>query len=324
MSLRRRIFHSVLSALALTLSTMIELGRFGVPVPAFIVVTAAGLAIGVATVRVRAHGCLVPFTIFVVSLVVFGVLIDRSGQWGPLQYGWLPAVLAGGLLGRVLIQKSGRRRVESLDSALRTAGRQWCQEIGPLLLCVAAFSFTVIGAIQHGQGGESLRYDDSLRASGAVVTGEVIKVEDQYFPAYKGRGHTEYTPVTRQRIDGVEYETTLDEYAVSSEPDYYRVGQRLQIMYDPLDPHRAGVRSADLRAMFQREVDGGRGAFYTASPLFVIAVPLLIAQAIAHIVLRTRTRDTRRWSAARRTVLSARRRARRLEQGAESAHRAGR
>lgn len=72
-------------------------------------------------VRVRANGCLVPLLIFLGSMIAFWVLLSRSDQWGPLQVAWLPAVLAGGLLGRVLIQKSGRRK-ESFDADLCRGG----------------------------------------------------------------------------------------------------------------------------------------------------------------------------------------------------------
>lgn len=130
--------------------------------------------------------------------------------------------------------------------------------------------------------------------------------------------------MTRQTVDGVDYKTSLDEHAVSDEPDYYRVGERLQVMYDPGDPSRAGVRSDALRARFQSNISFGRGSFYTGLPLLAVSVPLLIAQMASAVVRRARTRHTRRWAAARREVLSARRRARRLSQGVASAHRAGR
>lgn len=324
LSVGRRVFHSILAFIALSVSALIEIGRFDVPVVTFVLVTATGLMAGGCIVRVRANGCLVPLLIFVGSMIAFWVLLSRSGQWGPLQFAWLPAVLAGGLLGRVLIQKAGRRRKESFDADLRRAGREWLQEIGPLMLFVFTVAMTGVGAINHGDGTESLRYDDELRSTGAVVSGEVIRVDDRYFPGYKGRGHTEYTPVTRQTVDGVDYETSLDEYVVSDEPDYYRVGERLEVMYDPGDPSRAGVRSDDLRAHFLGNITFGRGAFYTGLPLFAVSVPLLIAQMISGAARRVRTRHTRRWAAARREVLSARRRARRFSQGVASAHRPGR
>ena len=324
MGTARRVFHSFLAVTALVCSGLIGLGHFGVPVWAFAVVTVVGLVYGAALVRVGAAGCLVPTVLFLGSFVVLGVLVSQASSWGPLQYGWLPAVLAGAFLGRVFLPAVGpKRRRETLGRGLRTAGSGWLREVGPIMLCILAFCVAALGAILHGEGVAALRYDDALRRTGVVVTGEIVDVERVHFTGYKGRGHTEYTPVTRQSFDGVEYETTLDEYAVSSDPDYYRVGKRLRVMVDPDDPTTAGVRSEDLHEMFERNVDDGRDYAFTALPLFVVGVLLLAVQTVEGIVRRIRTRETRRWSRARREVLSARRRARRQARGAAAARRSG-
>ncbi len=216
-----------------------------------------------------------------------------------------------------------RRRGETAGRGLRTAGGEWLRELGPFMLCTGAFCAAALGAILHSEGDEALRYDDALRRTGVIVTGEVVHVERVHYTGYKGRGHTEYTPVTRQRYEGVEYETTLDEYTVSSDPDFYRVGQRLPIMVDPDDPTTAGVRSAELHRMFARNVDDGRSYAFTALPLLAVGAPLLAVQTVEGIIRKIRTRHTRRWARARRQVLAARRRARRLAAGVASAHRAG-
>ncbi|UBQ02212.1 DUF3592 domain-containing protein [Curtobacterium sp. TXMA1] len=320
----RRVFHTLLAAVALTSSGLIEVGHFRVHGWAFAVVTVLGLGYGAALVRVGAAGCLVPTVMFLGSFVVLVVLIDYASDWGPLQYGWLPAVLAGALLARVLFPDVGaRRRKETAGRGLRTAGGEWLRELGPFMLCTGAFCAAALGAILHGEGDEALRYDDALRRTGVVVTGEVVHVERVHVTGYKGRGHSEYTPVTRQRYEGVEYETTLDEYTVASDPDFYRVGQRLEIMVDPDDPTSAGVRSEELHGMFVRNVDDGRNYAFTALPLLTVGAPLLAVQTVAGITRRIRTRHTRRWAKARRQVLAARRRARRLAAGVASAHRAG-
>lgn len=320
----RRVFHTLLAAVALTSSGLIELGHFGVQGWAFAVVTVLGLGYGAALVRVGAAGCLVPTVLFLGSFVVLVVLVDHASDWGPLQYGWLPAVLAGALLARVLFPDVGaRRRKETAGRGLRTAGGEWLRELGPFMLCTGAFCAAALGAILHGEGDEALRYDNALWRTGVVVTGEVVDVERVHVTGYKGRGHSEYTPVTRQRYEGVEYETTLDEYTVSSDPDFYRVGQRLQIMVDPDDPTTAGVRSEELHGMFARNVDDGRNYAFTALPLLAVGAPLLAVQTVEGITRRIRTRHTRRWARARRQVLAARRRARRLAAGVASAHRAG-
>lgn len=147
---------------------------------------------------------------------------------------------------------------------------------------------------------------------GVVVSGEIVHVERVHFTGYKGRGRTEYTPVTRQTFEGVDYETALDVYTVTNEPDYYRVGQRLTIMVDPDDATTAGVRSAELREMFIGRVARGRGAAFTALPLLAVGAPLLTVQTVESVTRRIRTRRTRRWARARRQVLAGRRRARRV------------
>lgn len=320
----RRVFHALLAAVAVTTSGLVELGHFGVPGWGFAVVAVLGLSYGAALVRVGPAGCLMPTVLFLGSFVVLGILISRASDWGPLQYGWLPAVLAGAFLARMLFPNVGpRRRKETAGRGLRTAGGEWLREAGPVMLCIGAFCVAAMGALLHGEGDEALRYDDALRRTGVVVTGEVVHVERVHFTGYKGRGHTEYTPVTRQRFDGVEYETTLDEYTVSSDPDYYRVGQRLQIMVDPDDPTIAGVRSEELHGMFVRNVDDGRNYAFTALPLLAVGAPLLAVQTVEGITRKIRTRHTRRWAKARRQVLAARRRARRLAAGVASAHRVG-
>lgn len=320
----RRVFHTLLAAVALASSGLIELVHFGVEGWAFAVVTVVGLGYGAALVRVGAAGCLVPTVLFLGSFVVLGVLIEHASDWGPLQYGWLPAVLAGALLARVVFPDVGaRRRKETAGRGLRTAGGEWLRELGPFMLCFGAFCVAAIGALLHSEGAGTLRYDDVLRRTGVVVSGEVVRVDRVHYTGYKGRGHTEYTPVTRQRYEGVEYETTLDEYTVSSDPDFYRVGQRLQIMVDPDDPTTAGVRSEELHGMFVRNVDDGRNYAFTALPLLAVGTPLLAVQTVEGITRKIRTRHTRRWAKARRQVLAARRRARRLAEGVASAHRAG-
>ncbi|QCR44565.1 hypothetical protein C1N91_14585 [Curtobacterium sp. SGAir0471] len=320
----RRVFHTLLAAVALTSSGLIELGHFRVHGWAFAVVTVLGLGYGAALVRVGAAGCLVPTVMFLGSFVVLVVLVDHASDWGPLQYGWLPAVLAGALLARVVFPDVGaRRRKETAGRGLRSAGGEWLREAGPFMLCFGAFCVAALGALLHGEGADALRYDDALRRTGAVVFGEVVHVERVHFTGYKGRGRTEYTPVTRQTFEGVEYETALDVYTVTNEPDYYRVGQRLTIMVDPDDPTTAGIRSAELREMFIGRVDRGRGAAFTALPLLAAGAPLLTVQTVESVTRKIRTRHTRRWAKARRQVLAARRRARRLAAGVASAHRAG-
>lgn len=320
----RRVFHALLAAVALTSSAWIEVEHFDVPVWAFATVSVIGLAHGAALVRIGAAGCLVPTVLFLGSFVVLGVLVEHASDWGPLQYGWLPAVLGGAFLARVLLPSvGGRRRKETTGRELRTAGGEWVRELGPFMLCIGAFCVAAVGALLHSEGAGTLRYDDALRRTGVVVSGEVVDVERVHYTGYKGRGHTEYTPVTRQRYEGVEYETALDEYAVSSDPDFYRVGQRLVIMVDPDDPTTAGVRSEELHGMFVRNVDDGRNYAFTALPLLAVGAPLLAVQTVEGITRRIRTRHTRRWAKARRQVLAARRRARRLAEGVASAHRAG-
>lgn len=324
MGTARRVFHSFLAVTAVVCSGLIEVGHFGVAVWAFALLTVLGLGYGAAVARVGPSGCLVPTVLILGAFVVLGVLVAHASSWGPLQYGWLPAVLAGAFIARVLLPVIGaRRRREPASRGLRTAGSEWLREIGPLMLCLLAFCAVALGAILHGEGAASLRYDDALRRTGVVVTGEVVDVQRVHVSGYKGRGHTEYTPVTRQTVDGVEYETTLDEYTVSSDPDYYRVGQHLRIMVDPHDPTTAGVRAADLHAMFVRNVDDGRNYTFTALPLFVVGALLLAVQAGEEVVRRIRTRHTRRWARARRKVRAARRRARRKAAGVARAHRAG-
>ncbi|MDM7889847.1 DUF3592 domain-containing protein [Curtobacterium sp. RHCJP20] len=180
------------------------------------------------------------------------------------------------------------------------------------MLCFGAFCVAALGELLHGEGADALRYDDALRRTGAVVSGEIVHVERVHFTGYKGRGRTEYTPVTRQTFEGVDYETALDVYTVTNEPDYYRVGQRLTIMVDPDDATTAGVRSAELREMFIGRVARGRGAAFTALPLLAVGAPLLTVQTVESVTRRIRTRRTRRWARARRQVLSGRRRARRV------------
>ena len=320
----RRVFHTLLAAVALTSSAWIEVAHFDVPAWAFAIVSVFGLAYGAALVRVGAAGCLVPTVLFLGSFVVLGVLVEHASDWGPLQYGWLPAVLAGAFLARVLFPNVGaRRRKETAGRGLRTAGGEWLRELGPIMLCMGAFCVAAMGALLHSEGDEALRYDDALRRSGVVVTGEVVHVERAHFTGYKGRGRTEYTPVTRQSFEGVEYETALDEYTVTNDQDYYRVGQRLRIMVDPNDPTTAGIRSAELREMFVGRVDRGRGFAFTALPLLAAGAPLLAVQTVEGVTRRIRTRRTRRWGKARRQVLAARRRARRRADGVAAAHRAG-
>ena len=202
---------------------------------------------------------------------------------------------------------------QTLGAALRQAGVEWTKEVGPTFVVLLGFCLGALGALQYSQGASALVYDDHLRAGGAVTTGVIIDVETyRQLTATRGGGSTTYyTPVTRQIVDGVTYVTRLDEYEITNDRDFYRVGDTLPIMYDPADPDVAGVRSDENRSFFEYKVESGRTLALPSVVGFFIGLPFLGIQIVRAVSMRIRTRETRKWAEARRRVKRARRAARR-------------
>jgi len=215
-----------------------------------------------------------------------------------------------------------RRTAQTLGAGLRHAGIEWAKEVGPTLLVVLGFGLGALGALQYSQGASALAFDDHLRAAGGVTPGVIIDVETyQQFSATRGRGSTTYyLPVTRQVVDGVTYETRLDEYEITNDRDFYQVGDTLSIMYDPADPDVAGIKSDVNRSFFDYTVASGRNIAVPGVVAFIIGLPFLSIQTVRAVVTRTRTRETRKWAEARRRVKRARRVAKRARDARAQQH----
>ena len=146
-----------------------------------------------------------------------------------------------------------------------------------------------------------------------MTTGQIIEVETYHqLSATRGRGNTTYyVPVTRQIVGGVTYDTRLDEYEITNDRDFYQVGDTLPIMYDPADPDVAGIKSDVNRSFFDYKVASGRNIALPGVVAFIIGTPFLGIQITRYVVMRVKTRETRRWAEARRRVKRARRAAQR-------------
>jgi len=206
-----------------------------------------------------------------------------------------------------------RRTKQTLGAGLRQAGIEWAKEVGPTFVVLLGFCLGALGAIQHSQGASALAFDDHLRAAGVVTTGQIIEVETyRQLSATRGRsGTTYYLPVTRQVVGGVTYETRLDEYEITNDSDFYQVGDTLSIMYDPANPDVAGIKSDLNRSFFEYKIASGRNFALPGVVAFIIGLPFLGIQITRYVVMRVRTRETRKWAEARRRVNRARRAAQR-------------
>jgi len=198
---------------------------------------------------------------------------------------------------------------QGLGTALGQAGVEWAKEVGPVFLVILGFCLGALGAVQYSQGASALVYDDHLRAAGGVAIGQIVDVETyQSGGGVRGRSSTtHYIPVTRQTVDGDTYVTRLDEYEITNDRDFYRVGDALPIMYDPADPEVAGIKTDENRSFFDYKVASGRNLALPGVVAFIIGIPFLGVQTVRAVVARIKTRETRKWAEARRRVKRARR-----------------
>lgn len=91
----------------------------------------------------------------------------------------------------------------------------------------------------------ALHHDTSLRADGRTVSATVTAIRETRHVG--DPDWTEYTPTVRTRIDGVTESTRLDDDS-ADQPDVYRVGQQLRVMFDAAHPDELRVRSDRIRA----------------------------------------------------------------------------
>lgn len=180
------------------------------------------------------------------------------------------------------------------------------------MLLIFGFCAMGIGAIQWGEATSNLTYDNHLRTVGVTVTSQVVEVEK----TGGGKSGPDYTPVTVQRVDGVDYRTAMEHYKLGDR-DYYKVGQKLPIMYDPSDPYAAGVKKDDLHSFFAHNVRIYSIWFWVGAAMFGVGVPFGLIQFVKYRRKKKATKEVRRWRKLRRKVKDRRRAARRKAYAAE-------
>lgn len=135
-----------------------------------------------------------------------------------------------------------RRFFAGLGFAARTSGPRVGSVIGVL--------FMLVGAWNLPQDLGSLRQNDELREHGSTTSAVVVRVDEQFHSNGKGAGHIEYWPVTRQTVDGDTFEASLKRYQ-DADRDRYRVGQRIDVLYDPSHHWTVALAGADARALLE-------------------------------------------------------------------------
>jgi hypothetical protein len=96
-----------------------------------------------------------------------------------------------------------------------------------------------LGLVLLGGAGFAVYYQRSISAGRRQAQGKVIDLAGEiYNPGSTGV----YRPIVRFHTpDGLEYEFK-SEYG--SRPAMYKVGQMVTVVYDPVDPERAEIRSS--------------------------------------------------------------------------------
>lgn len=187
------------------------------------------------------------------------------------------------------------RPEDTFWSLLRRGLWEGAKEIGPMMLIILGLCTMGIGAINHSEGVSDLAYDSHLRAVGVGTTGKVVEVDHYHSTGYRGRGADHYTPITLQKVDGKEYRTRLSVYEVANDRNFYRVGQRLPILYDPADPEVASYKSNEFRSRFESNIAAGGHFLYAGRIAFLIGLPLGAAQYFLYLRKRWITREERGW-----------------------------
>lgn len=85
--------------------------------------------------------------------------------------------------------------------------------------------------------------DDELRTAATSTTGIIDTIDVRHFTENFGPGRTECVPQVTGTANGEPHTWDLVDYAACG--GVYRVGQRLQIMYDPSDVDRAVLADRD-------------------------------------------------------------------------------
>lgn len=187
----------------------------------------------------------------------------------------------------------------------------WAQ-LGPMALLGFGFFAMGIGAIQWGEATSNLTYDNHLRTVGVTVTSKVVEIDK----TGGGKSGYDYAPVTVQRVDGTNYRTVMSHYKLG-DSDYYKVGQRLPVMYDPADPYDAGVKKDDLHDLFAHNIRIYSTWFWVGAAMFGVGIPFGLIQFVKYRRKQKATKEVRRWRKLRRKVKDRRRAARRKAYAAE-------
>lgn len=210
-----------------------------------------------------------------------------------------------------------RHTKETPGGELKKAFWSFVWELGPTMFAILGVCFLGLGGILMAESSDDARYDDHLREVGKTATAEIVNVERVHVSGYRGSGHTDYTPTVKFEVNNIVYRTELDHYEVSSEPNFYRIGDRIQVRYDPTDPYTAGVKSTSeigpdkFHEKFLGRFATGKRFLVAGLIMAFVGIPLGTAQLTTYAIKRHATRQTRRWAKLRRQVKSARRRARR-------------
>lgn len=126
----------------------------------------------------------------------------------------------------------------------------FARDSGPRVGSVFGVLFVLVGAWNLTQDLSSLRQNDQLHAHGGTASAVVVRVDEQFHSNGKGAGHTEYWPVTRQTVDGDTFEASLKRYQ-DADRDRYRVGQHVDVVYDPSHHWTVALAGADARALLE-------------------------------------------------------------------------
>ncbi|QWS32748.1 hypothetical protein [Curtobacterium aetherium] len=121
--------------------------------------------------------------------------------------------------------------------------------IAPILGVVSIFG-CVFGLVADNY---DMHADSHLRSISEVTTGTVIDIDVRHYSgAGKTGGHTECIPIVKGEANGSPHTWELTKYPACN--DYYTVGERLQVMYDPTDVDHAGVRSDKILATYRHNL----------------------------------------------------------------------
>lgn len=114
-----------------------------------------------------------------------------------------------------------------------------------------------------------LRRAKRIRSRCSTCTGTIIRFEKDW-DTHMTRDHhgPRITPILTYMVDGRVYETKADYYATNM-----RVGNQLELLYDPADPSKATTsRGGRLAAL----ITGGLAVFFTCFvALMALALPTL-------------------------------------------------